>query len=242
MTIPDQYTAEITRLIEQQISNQPRSLQRRIGPSEIGNQCDHCLAARLAGWEKQEVETPWVTVIGTSVHAWLEKAFNRLDPNHTRFRTEARVMVGKIGEAEIWGSTDLLDTQARMTVDWKIVGDNSLRKYRSGPSPVYRTQAHLYAKGWNDAGIPVDHVSIYFLPRNKQMRYGFWWHEPYQPQIAETALARANHFQLQIDALNQVNPDMCTDWISSLPRAEDCWDCRRYPDRPKTKDPLGITQ
>ena len=54
----DARTQEITRLIQQMIANQPRSLQRIIGPSEIGNPCDHCLAARLAGWDKHEVETP----------------------------------------------------------------------------------------------------------------------------------------------------------------------------------------
>lgn len=241
MLTPDQATSEITRLIEQAIVTQPRSLQRTIGPSEIGNPCDHCLAARLAGWEKHEVETPWVTVIGTSVHAWLETAFNRLDPNHTRFLTEARVKVGQIGHTDIWGSTDLLDMQTGMTVDWKIVGDNSLRIYRTGPSPVYRTQAHLYAKGWNDTGTPVNTVSIYFLPRNRQMRHGYWWHEPYQPDLAAAALARANHIQRQLDALTTVSIATRDKWITTLPRADGCWDCRRYPDKPAHKDPLNIT-
>ena len=28
----------------------PRELQREIGPSELGTDCVHCLAAKLAGW------------------------------------------------------------------------------------------------------------------------------------------------------------------------------------------------
>lgn len=242
----DARTQEITRLIEHMITNQPRSLQRTIGPSEIGNPCDHCLAARLAGWNKHEVETPWVTVIGTSVHAWMEEHFQQAEAQartegRSDWLTEARVMVGLIGGKEIWGSTDLIDVQGRMTVDWKIVGDSSLAKYKAGPSQVYRTQAHLYAKGWNDAGTPIDEVSIYFLPRNKQMRYGFWWHEPYQPQIAAAALERANRLQISLDAIEQAaGIDVRDKWITNLPRDSGCWDCKRYPDTPPPTDPLGL--
>ena len=55
---PNEATREIQSIVAHQILHQPRSLQTRIGPSEIGNPCDHCLAARLAGWEKQEDGIP----------------------------------------------------------------------------------------------------------------------------------------------------------------------------------------
>lgn len=45
---------EIRGIIEDHITNQPRSLQKEIGPSELGTDCLHCLAARLAGWEKRQ--------------------------------------------------------------------------------------------------------------------------------------------------------------------------------------------
>ena len=238
-------TQIIGRIVEQQILNQPRSLQRRIGPSEIGNPCDHCLAARLAGWDKHEVETPWMTVIGTSVHAWLEAAFQRLQenqpPSERRFLTEARVMVGQIDGQDIWGSTDLVDLDGRMTIDWKVVGDNSLGKYKAGPSTVYRTQAHLYAKGWNDAGVPIEFVAICFLPRNKQLRHGYWWCEEYQPQIALDALARATTMAKTLKAIEQAaGEDVRDHWITTLPRYADCWDCKRYADKPPPTDPLGL--
>ena len=41
---------EIRQLIEADIQNAPRELQREIGPSELGTDCVHCLAAKLAGW------------------------------------------------------------------------------------------------------------------------------------------------------------------------------------------------
>jgi len=39
---------EIRQLIEADIQNAPRELQREIGPSELGTDCVHCLAALAA--------------------------------------------------------------------------------------------------------------------------------------------------------------------------------------------------
>lgn len=239
-------TREITGLIVDAITNQPRSLQRTIGPSELGNPCDHCLAARLAGWTKHEKQTPWLTVIGTAMHAWLENQFENINKTYKqahgtdRYLTERRVKVGMIGGTEIWGSTDLVDLQARMTVDWKIVGDRSLRKYAHGPSPTYRAQAHLYAKGWNDTGTPIEHVSIYFLPRNRPMDAGHWWHEPYDPALAQTTLDRAAWLARNLEALAPI-PKARDAWISNLPREPGCWDCSKYDDRPPATGKPGAT-
>lgn len=224
---------EIRGIIEDSIINQPRTLQKVIGPSEIGNPCDHCLAARLAGWEKREYGIPWASTIGTGAHLLFETFFNRYEQQQGqrlhRFLTEAPVMVGHIGNTEIWGSTDLLDTVTGMTVDWKFVGEASLNKYRSGPSHQYKVQAHLYAKGWNDAGIPVRHVSIYFLPRTRsKMSDGFWWTEPYNPQVAINALNRANRINTNLEIETAIGD--ADEYVKQLPRADNCWDCKKYAD------------
>lgn len=52
-TVESTEWTEIRGIIEDHITNQPRSLQKEIGPSELGTDCLHCLAARLAGWEKR---------------------------------------------------------------------------------------------------------------------------------------------------------------------------------------------
>ena len=41
---------EIRMMIETDIRDQPREKQAEIGPSELGSDCLHCLAAKLAGW------------------------------------------------------------------------------------------------------------------------------------------------------------------------------------------------
>ncbi|NUP75335.1 MAG: hypothetical protein HOQ07_11915, partial [Sinomonas sp.] len=78
-TPPAEAIRDLRGLIEHGILNQPRSLQRTIGPSEIGNPCDHCLAAKLAGWDETENDVPWLPFVGTAVHAALEELVIRYE-------------------------------------------------------------------------------------------------------------------------------------------------------------------
>lgn len=237
---PIQGLADARAVIEHAITHHPRSLQKSIGPSEIGTPCDHCLAAKLAGWEQTDDGIPWLPTIGTAVHAWIEEQFCRhqvdqlghLANPDRRWFTEARVMVGHIGGREVWGSTDLLDLAATMTVDWKVVGPTTLRTVKvSGPSPVYRVQADLYAKGWNDAGYRVDHVAIAYLPRNAvSLDQAIWWTAPHDRGRAEQALVRANRVAANLAALSALGDAAVAAWISSQPRDPGCHDCHRYPD------------
>lgn len=251
---PEQAKADAEQIIVHAITHHPRSLQKTIGPSEIGTPCDHCLAARLAGWEQRDAGIPWVTTIGTAMHLWLEDTFNRAewdrpeyaspDAKH-RYLTEQKITVGTIAGTPITGSTDLVDLEAGMVIDWKNVSTTSLRKYRhGGPPAVYQTQAHLYAHGWNQAGVQVDTVAICFLPRtsNKWSDH-YWWTATYDEQVAVGALERANRFATQITTLRSLTGSAGVDrWISGLPRADGCYSCARYPDwQPPEKTVGGIT-
>lgn len=237
-------------VIEHAIAHHPRTLQTRIGPSEIGTPCEHCLAAKVAGWA-QNRDGGWLPTIGTALHAWIEAAFiqreNDRGAQHDgglRYLTEADVMVGYIHGQEIWGSTDLLDRVVGMTVDWKLVGANTLtHAKRHGPSEVYRVQADLYAKGWNDAGVRVDHVAIAYLPRNAAtLDQAHWWTAPHDRARAVAALDRANGLADNIAALEALGPDAVAAWIATLPRDPGCWDCARYPDAPAGHVPPGHHQ
>lgn len=249
-TLIDPATAlgQARALIEDRITNQPRSLQTAIGPSELGTPCTHCLTARLAGWRKTDEGVAWLPYIGTAMHAQLEYEFTIAegeravrDGGPKRWHVEERVMVGHIGGQEVWGNTDLYDAHAAMTVDWKLVGATTLRTARGGPSPEYRTQSHLYGKGWEDAGHPVRYVAVYFLPRNAvSLDQAVVWHEPYDRAVAEQALERANHLHRQLDALRVLGDDVVNGWITGLDRAPGCRDCARFPDRPTAPVPTSI--
>lgn len=249
----EQAAAMITTLIEDSIKNAPRSLQKRIGPSEIGTDCDHCLAAKLAGWETVEPEIAWLPFIGTCVHEHYERLFTELNTIEERntgtpaFLTERTVTVGQLDGVDITGSTDLyMPDQAGfaeqgMTVDWKIVGKTTLdeAKRLGRPSQRYIVQAMLYARGWNNAGYPTSHVSVYFQPRNAMSlrRDGFFWIAPYDERIALDALDRAQTILNTLHALEAISLEARDNWISSQPRASHCWDCPKYPDwQPRQPD------
>jgi hypothetical protein len=122
-------------------------------------------------------------------------------------------MVGHIAGQEIWGSTDLFDHDTRTVIDHKIVGKSTLdNARRHGPSPTYRTQAHLYGMGWINAGQPVTDVAIAYLPRQAV-------------SLDQAVLA----------AISTAARDA---YITGLPRHDGCFDCSRFPDRPTTPSAL----
>lgn len=200
---------EIQQIIVNNINSAPRSLQKTIGPSELGTDCVHCLAAKLAGW-KQIKGAAWLPFIGTCVHEHFERLFTQLSqskgldykvvtegPAYPRFETEKRVNVGLLRSYQepmvISGSIDLVDYEHHATVDWKIVGSTSLKNAKAnGPSQQYRVQASLYGIGLENEGISVGKNCIYFLPRTS-MNLGdmYAWEVPFDRELGEWALWRA---------------------------------------------------
>lgn len=177
------------------IVNQPRSLQKRIGPSEIGMQCNIALLHKLAGSDEPPRNNPypWKPTVGTAVHDYLERAFDRVGTQGLypgRYLTERRVPVGELPDGTmIDGSTDLFDTVEKAVIDHKILGKSSRTKYmRSGVTPQYRIQAHTYGKGWEDSGWKPELVVVACLPRDGELSDAWFWSEPYNRQVAVDAL------------------------------------------------------
>lgn len=224
----------IENLLSYMIKHQPRSMQRIIGPSEIGTDCIHCLCCKLAQVPKRDEGTFWASFIGSSCHKHVEsllRAFqhaNKLD----RFMIESKIHVGNIGDQQIWGSCDLFDKQTKMVVDWKFVSLNRIKQFRQGNIPKqYQIQANLYAKGLNDAGIECETVSVCFLPRTEHT-WGekIWWIRPYNKSLALEGLERANKYWEQIRNIRATQGEEgLLEFLDSLPRVADCFDCVKYP-------------
>lgn len=207
---PAMLGAELLGIIDSAIREAPRSRQASIGPSEIGCPCARRIGYKLGGVEKiNPGPTPWLPAIGTAVHAWLEDVFaaasiiGQTQGLPGRWLTEQRVRVGHVnGRGDIDGSCDLYDRVTATVVDWKIVGSKPLKDYRTnGPGAQYRTQAHLYGRGWKARGVPVDTVAVMFLPRTDELTKTYYWHEPYNEQIAVDALQRVDGIATAIDAV-----------------------------------------
>jgi hypothetical protein len=255
---PEAAKASLLAVITDAIDNHPRSLQKTIGPSEIGTECDHCLAAKLAGWD-QVREGAWLPTVGTAVHSWLEEAFTRVqhDPQgRPRYLMERKVAVGSIGGVEVTGSTDLVDLVAGMTWDWKVVGATTLKSAKTGPSQRYKVQQMLYARGWRRLGVLITHVGIAFLPRNDiSLRSSVFWSAPYDEALAVAALERADRMAANLKAMESLGEEARDKFISGLPRWRswkenvggiektvygnghegtiECLDCARLPDYPQ---------
>ncbi|GAB3080881.1 hypothetical protein GCM10027053_51660 [Intrasporangium mesophilum] len=210
VTVPDVWAPERTipdleAVLEHAILNTDRSLQRTIGPSSLGSECDRCLILELAGMKAPEETAPWLPTIGTAVHEWAEGAVIKwlAATGSDRYIPEARVMVGVVDGTEIWGSSDLFDTWTGTVVDYKVVGTTSLRSTRkNGARLTYRRQAQLYGKGMEDKGYQVQSVAIWMLPRNGfTIGAGHLHQEPYDRAMAEAVIAHADMLAAAIRTL-----------------------------------------
>ncbi len=201
--------------------NDPRTLQKALGPSEIGDECQRKIAYKLLGVEETNVSDPWPTTVGTAVHAWLAETFEAMEAKHPgRYLIEQRVHPG----GDISGSNDLflqgassedsedvavvLDKVSGTVADWKCKGVSGMKRVRQHPpGQGYRLQAHLYGKGQKAAGYPVRWVSIVSLPKAGTLREMHVWSEPFREDLADWTLARFEALQLTIGAL-EVGEDL----------------------------------
>jgi hypothetical protein len=223
--VPREYKKHLLDVIEHDAANKPRNLQRQIGPSGIGNPCNRCLGYALAEVPERPGDSQWLPFIGTAVHAQLEHVYERRNrvEGFRRWLTEERLKTGVIGDRVVEGNGDLFDTVQGYSIDWKIVGDNTLGKARKGTaSATYVTQGHTYGDGHVYAGRRVQQIIIAYLPRNAMSIYDAVLKSfPYDPAVSAEAFRRAN-------AINDIGQRL--GWFEALSRLksfDDCWDCRK---------------
>ena len=203
---------EIRQLIEADIQNAPRELQREIGPSELD-----------------------------PAHQFLYTSEDNVTELVERWRSEYRVTVGRLqglhGGYDVTGSIDLWDRKTHSTIDWKNVGNTTVTKVKAhGPSQQYRIQASLYGMGLQNEGERVERNCIYFLPSNKtSLGDALPWETRFDPEPGKWALSRAQLLVNLMDCVEQAEgPDVRDSWIKQLPAAgpDKCFSCkgRVWPD------------
>lgn len=181
---------DIIAMIKARDAAAPRSQQRELGPSEIGHPCTRKLAYGLMQVERCNPSfDPLPAIIGTATHGWLETAAMHANTvlGRKRWHVETRV------NPATWlsGSCDLYDADSGTVIDYKVPGASRMTHYKKhGPSEQYRTQVHLYGKGFQNAGLTVKTVGIMFIPRGGTLASSYLWSEPYDEAIADAALAR----------------------------------------------------
>ncbi|MGH3500431.1 MAG: hypothetical protein ACRDQA_05950 [Nocardioidaceae bacterium] len=228
----DLLVGEITEAVTNHIEAHPRSLQRVVGPSEVGHPCSRYLTYKALDADAVNTIAPpkWKSFIGTCVHEGLASAQDSDNLRHAaelggseRWLVETPVCVGTVLGTEIWGTADLYDRVTCTVIDHKIQGkDPRTMLGRKGPPAVYRAQLHLYARGFIRAGLQVDTVILLSWPREGEMRETEHWSEPYDEQIAIDALTRLEGIAIAAETMG-------TDALAVVPTADHyCHNCPFY--------------
>lgn len=240
-----------------------RSRQTKIGPSEIGMDCDRCFMRKMAEKPKNQHDNgSWKTQVGTYVHAGLERDYRaRLDLLFNRF-PETRVIADMYRGRILDGSCDMFVPRADtdlpgfgLAVDWKIPSTDEDDKGKLKPSATmqktikgevkrdYIVQANLYGRGYELKGLPVSHVCVFYIPS-----FGQLWHAKpilmrYDPKWAAWGVARwraaLDEHAALVDA--HMSPEAAWDLlIEKAPKANFCFSCRKYEERDQNDSPLAI--
>ena len=230
---------QVRSAITTAITEHPRSLQTRIGPSESGTTCTACLVSKLAGLPAAKGMPGWLPTIGTAVHTWLADVFLDLnaDRHPAEWLIEHTVTVGQIGGVDITGSADLYHIPTGTVLDWKIVGNTAIQDTAKGKvKDVYNVQRHCYGKGFAARGYDVRQVGIVYLPRNhRNLDYGVVDIVDYDPAVADTALRRANDWHAVI---GQLGPQ--TALAAAGPHNGAEFSCEDYEPRQPAASPLTL--
>jgi hypothetical protein len=191
--------------IRDAVVNQPRTLQKEIGPSQIGSPCNRWLAYKLGDVPPVALKnTPWRAAVGTAVHEQFADWLHRYNAVHGfRYLSETRVWVGDLLPGRpVTGHMDAFDTWTGTVIDLKTGTRTALDEARSGVTkPVYETQVSLYGQGAVNAGLPVRNVGILTVPRDGELSDAVWRVQPHDPERGRRGLARAGAIAQLVDTL-----------------------------------------
>jgi hypothetical protein len=204
---PPSTIKELRKVLIDYEASRPRSMQKALGPSELGTPCQAQIARKLVGCPRRPVTEPtWAPFQGTAVHASMEHvvAYWNAQLGRIRWLSEDRLQIDpgrpELGVDPIEGNSDAFDLDHGMVVDWKYVGTTALDKLRRGirmgkpadqqVSTEYRTQAHLYGYGQEKKGRDVRYVRLVLLARSWQYDDSQEWTEEYRPEVAIAAVDR----------------------------------------------------
>jgi hypothetical protein len=186
----EQLKSQIMDMVKWFEKQAPRSQQEMIGPSEIGTLCDRRIGYRIAGVPRVNTDfDPWPSIMGTSIHSWLDRAVNAWMKEHKSgdWLTETTVVIDDF----VKGHADLYSRAHETVIDYKTAGPDVMRKVRKDGPPIgYQIQTQLYGYGFEQKGYSVKRVCLVFLPRAGWLRDMYVWYAPYQREVAHGAMVR----------------------------------------------------
>ena len=239
LTPADRIADQIRAIIRRANKNHPRSLQKALGPSEIGHPCSRKLVLHIIDApECNHGFDPLPSEIGLGYHARMENSMlaENIALGRERYLTETRVAPWPAAvegcPPELAGSADCYDKDEQQVLDWKILGDTSMDDMRlHGPKLSYKRQGQLYGKGFELLGYPVKSVAIVAIPKSGTT-YGIRVYEyPYDPTESDRLRERWHQLIVLADVLGvERNPKMTAAVEAVAETCEFCPFFSRTPD------------
>lgn len=206
----------------------PRTLQRQLGPSEVGEPCARQIAFKLMDGPESpgRKPDPWPSFLGIAGHARLDLALqwqNAQQPG--TWLTERRVRIPGVRDGGA-GTSDAYYSPTFTTIDWKILGDTTFTELRSiglTGHQKYRAQGHIYGLGWAAMGLRVDWVALGIFGRSKPLSAMYVLAERFDPAYAAMHLRRVADIRKVVEWLKS-NGQSSVDLVPPTP-GKGCYYC-----------------
>lgn len=224
---------DLKAMIRDGSDDMPRNQQVALGPSEVGTPCLRQLAYGLLHEEECNPDwDPLAALRGTAFHEWMKWAADRANERLGRVRWLAEKKVGPPGPGRR-GTCDLYDLDTHSVIDHKCPGPTRFKHYTThGPSLQYETQTLIYGYGWEELGLPVEHVGIYWINLVSTVDKTKLWWRPYDRALAEKAFARVDSTIAMCDELRVDEHPERYELIPTTP-TDDCRFCNWWTPNPQ---------
>ena len=180
-------------VLHEKDANKSRSKQTQVGPSEIGG-CRRKVWYRLNDQPETNFDLKKLAAImGTAIHAEIEKSIEAVDPNGEKYWVETEVEHDGI-KAHI----DLFIPETGSVVDWKTVKVKNLSYF---PSMQQRWQVQVYGYLLEKSGkAKVKDVNLVAIARDGDESDVRIHTEPYDEVMAQEALQWLANVKAMADA------------------------------------------
>lgn len=171
----------LLQVLRDKDAGRARSKQTQVGPSELGG-CRRKVWYRLNDQpETNDNELKLSAIMGTAIHAEIEKAITIADPKGEKYWVETSVEYNGM-KAHI----DLFIPETGDVIDWKTVKVKNLSYF---PSLQQRWQVQVYGYLLDKSGKGTPRtVNLVAIARDGDERDVKVHSEPYDPKLAEDAL------------------------------------------------------
>lgn len=215
MTAVDTRPLTTSELLLEVDRRRPRSMQTRIGMSELGG-CRRRAGYRLAGAEHTDASGSVQAVMGTAIHDAIAKVLADV-------AQPGDLVEHEVEFAGILGHLDRYEAASRTVCDVKTTSSRWLEHVKvNGVSREHLWQTHGYAAGLIAQGIDVRRVRIDYLARDTGEEWSVTL--PFQPSIIAEALAWVA--EVRSGDLDMLPRDYAPDspFCSNCPFRTRCWD------------------